>query len=54
MVQAVLVDGLKMGPIGFPETGDYQYTLRNIPEKRRSQLSSHPKCIGISEAVTGM
>jgi hypothetical protein len=32
---------LKMGPIGFPETSvtNYQYTLRNIPEERRSHWS---------------
>ena len=38
LVQAVFLDSLKMGTIGSPETGDYQYTLSNIPEERRSQI----------------
>jgi hypothetical protein len=33
---------LKMGPIGCPETSvkKYHYTLRNLPEERRSQRRS--------------
>jgi len=33
---------LKMGPIGCPETSvrNYHYTLRNIPEERRSEKLS--------------
>ena len=30
--QTVFLGGLKMEKISFPETGDYQYTLRSIPE----------------------
>jgi hypothetical protein len=40
-VQAVL-DSVKMGPIGFPETGDYQYTLRKIQKSEDLNFQATP------------
>ena len=38
--QEIILDFLKMGPMGFPETPvrNYYYTLRNIPEERKSHI----------------